>query len=69
MHIDGLRNYITEVDKIENPTVERVAEKDDESKWILYKCLENQKYYFTLFSKQSVLHSAASPELVEELQK
>ena len=70
MHINNLKDYIKNVYDIENPTLDLLLETTkDGSEWIIYRCQEDGKLYFSMINKESAIHSEASPELLEELKK
>lgn len=70
MSLENLKMFVQNLEKIESVTLELVPIKEeDKNHFILYKCLENQKYYFSYVGTESMLHAEASSELVEELKK
>lgn len=65
---EGLKLFIQNSSGITDPKLEQVGSFSDETgTYIVYKCLDNMKFYFSHLSKCSLLHSEAPEDMLKVL--
>lgn len=63
-------NNIKMLEDISNPTVSfvKTISLDQGGAIHIFRCLQNNTYYFGMISSESVMYAKAPPELLEEAQ-
>lgn len=66
MPLSGLLDYISSSSPLKSPTLlHEKTHTDETGTYLIYKCVENEKYYFSHISKEHIIHSELDQQAIE----
>lgn len=69
MTLPGLMAFIASSSPVKNPTlVHQKTHTDETGTYLIYKCIENEKYYFSHIAKDHMVHSELDEQAIEDFQ-